>query len=80
MAKRIKIKTWEDNRTHFDFSLGGQNYTLCGLETGGDETLGIKMPVAVKRKVNCPSCIRIVCFCHEIKVSEFENNSELHRG
>ena len=74
MAVRIKIKTWEDSKTHFDFSEGGQNYTICGLETGGDESLGIQEPIVVKRKVNCARCIQIVKFCQKIKVSEFEGS------
>lgn len=72
MATRLKIKTHEDSNTHFDFSIGGQNYTLCGLETTGDINLGIHYPVTVKRKVNCRRCIDIVKFCHAIKRSEFE--------
>lgn len=70
MAQRIKINTHENKHTHFDANIN--NYTLCGLETSGDEKLGIKISVVVKRKVNCPDCIRIVRFCHEIKCSEFE--------
>lgn len=72
MATRIRIKTWENTHTHFDTHLN--NYTLCGLETGGDETNGIQVPKKVNRKVNCPACIRIVKFCHAIKTNEFENN------
>lgn len=72
MASRIKIKTQEDADTHFDFSLGGQSYTLCGLETSGDEFLGISIPVIVKRKVNCKRCIMIVEFCQEIKQKEWK--------
>ena len=72
MARRIKIKTLEDHRTHFDFHEGGQNYTLCGLETGGDERLGIGRPVQVKVKVNCPRCIDIVKFCHSIRRAEWK--------
>lgn len=74
MAVRIKIKTWEGAKTHFDFAEGGQNYTLCGLETTGDEGLGIQEPITVKRKVNCSRCIQIVKFCQKIKVSEFEGS------
>ncbi len=70
MATRIKIKTYENNNTHFDTHLN--NYTLCGLETSGDETLGIGMSKRVKRKVNCPECIRIAEFCHAIKRNEWE--------
>lgn len=72
MASRIKIKTWENSHTHFNTHVN--NYTLCGLETGGDESIGIQMPTVVKRKVNCPDCIRIVEFCHDIKKSEWENS------
>jgi len=64
MATRIKIKTWENSHTHFDTHRN--NYTLCGLETGWDESMGIQRSATVKRKVNCPDCIRIVEFCHNI--------------
>lgn len=70
MATRIKIKTWENSHIHFDTHVN--NYTLCGLETGGDERFGIQMVVVVKLKVNCPDCIRIAEFCHLIKRSEWE--------
>ena len=70
MATRVKIKTIENSHTHFDTH--NNNYTLCGLETGGDESIGIMTSVVVKRKVNCPQCIWIVRFCKEIKTSEFE--------
>lgn len=70
MATRVKIKTDFDSDVHFDTHKN--NYTLCGLETGGDEGLGIKMAVPVKRKVNCPACISIVKFCHNINKNEFE--------
>jgi len=69
MATHIKIKTLENSFTHFDTH--SNNYTLCGLETGGDGGLDISESVIVKRKVNCPDCIRIVEFCHNIKKSEF---------
>lgn len=68
MATHIKIKTTRDNHTHFDTYIN--NYTLCGLETGGDLTMGIHPGKTVKSKVNCPDCIRIVKFCHNIKISE----------
>lgn len=73
MADRIKIKTPENNHIHFDYHVN--DYTLCGLDTCGDEYLGIGIPVKVKRKVNCPACIAIVEFCHNIKKSEFENTN-----
>lgn len=71
MAVRVKIETYENKHTHFNTHIN--NYTLCGLETGGDESIGIKIAKVVKRKVNCPECIRIVEFCHAIKLSEFEH-------
>ena len=70
MATRVKIKTYENSNTHFDTHKN--NYTLCGLETGGDETLGISLSQPVKRKVNCHDCIEIVKFCNDIKRSEWE--------
>jgi hypothetical protein len=72
MATRIKIKTFENSHTHFDTHRN--NYTLCGLETGGDKGIGIQMPKNMNRKVNYPDCIRIVEFCHKIKTSEWENS------
>lgn len=71
MATHLKIKTHEDNCTHFD--TGRNNYTLCGLETGGDETLNISIGKPVKTKVNCPDCVRTVEFCHRIDKKEFTN-------
>ena len=70
MASRIKIKTLENSHTHFDTHKN--NYTLCGLETGGDDTYNIALPTTVKRKVNCPACIEIVKFCKAIKETEYE--------
>lgn len=69
MATHLKIKTHENNHIHFDIFFN--NYTLCGLESRGDETMGIAKGKVVKAKVNCPECIRIVKFCHKIKESEF---------
>ena len=69
MATHIKIKTIENNYVHFDTHRN--NYTLCGLETGGDLTMGIERPVATTRKVNCPDCIRIIKFCNEINRNEW---------
>jgi hypothetical protein len=72
MVTHLKIVTEENTHIHFDFKVGGQNYTLCGLETGGDVTLGIRMsePVLHKR-INCPRCISIVKFCKSIKRTEY---------
>ena len=69
MAIRIKIKTPDDSNVHFDTFIN--NYTLCGLETGGDGGLRFEKAVNVKSKVNCPHCIRIVEFCQSIKKTEF---------
>jgi len=68
MATHIKINTYENNNVHFDTH--NNNYTLCGLETGGDEGLGMEMGVVVKSKVNCPECIGIFNFCSKIKKTE----------
>ena len=69
MATHIKIKTPEDNYVHFDTHMN--NYTLCGLETGGDTGLGIGLAIPIKRKVNCPECIRVAEFCHRINRKEW---------
>lgn len=73
MARKVSIKTHEDNNVHFDFYEGGQNYTLCGLETGGDEGLDIEISIPVARKrVNCVRCILIVKTCKKIKRTEYK--------
>lgn len=73
MARKVSIKTYEDNNIHFDFNEGGQNYTLCGLETGGDEGLDIEISKPVTRKrVNCVRCILIVNTCKKIKRKEYK--------
>jgi len=69
MADRVKIKTHENNHVHFNTHRN--DYTLCGLDTMGDETLGIHAPIKTSAKVNCPECIWIVQFCQNIKKSEF---------
>lgn len=70
MAHRVRIKTFENNNVHFDTLRN--NYTLCGLETGGDTTMGIQIPKNTNSKVNCPECIRIVEFCHAINRNEWK--------
>lgn len=72
MATHIKIKTTDDNHVHFD--TWQNNYTLCGLETGGDSTLGFNKGITVTSKVNCPHCIRILKFCLDISKNEWTNN------
>ncbi len=70
MAKRIKIKTERDNKVHFD--LMTNDYTLCGLETAGDEGINIAKGKPVKVKVNCADCIRIVEYCQLIERKEWK--------
>lgn len=69
MALRIKIKTDTDNYVHFDVVTA--DYTLCGLETAGDESIGIERGVSTKEKADCPHCIDIVDFCNSIKRTEY---------
>ncbi len=78
MAIHLKIKSDSDNYVHFDGCMQG-DYTLCGLETQGDEgsdTLGsffIKPGKVVKQKVNCPHCISIANYCHtKIQITEYK--------
>jgi hypothetical protein len=70
MITRIKIKTTEDNNVHFDTAIN--NYTLCGMETGGDSGMGFEQGIITNEKVNCLGCIRIVEFCHQIKKTEYK--------
>ena len=72
MTTHIKIKTEENNYTHFD-GVVGAGLTLCGLETGGDEGIGIQIAKVVKVKVNCPACIATVKFCQTILKSEIKS-------
>jgi hypothetical protein len=67
---RIKIKTDSGMQVHFDTHIN--NYTLCGLETSGDETCGLSEGIITNRKVDCPDCIRIIRFCKEIKSTEIK--------
>jgi len=72
MATKLRIQTLEDTNIHFDFKEGGQNYTLCGLEVTGDDTLGISASeIVIRKKVNCPRCIQIVSVCKKIKRNEY---------
>jgi len=70
MATHVKIKTEENNCTHVDTH--SNNYTLCGLETGGDEGMGIQVAKVVETKITCQDCIRIIEFCRKIKRSEWK--------
>ena len=70
MIEHIKIYDSLHNYVHFDKK--ANSYTLCGLETDGDEYLRLKRGVTVKQKVNCPDCIDIVEFCLAIKPSEYK--------
>lgn len=69
MGTQVKIKTLEN---YFVHDTHKNNYTLCGLETGGDESIGIMLsePVPHKR-VNCPECIKIIKLCKSIKCKEY---------
>lgn len=73
MALRLCIRMTDDAYVHFDFQ--SNSATLCGLETQGDDLLGIKAGHFTTRKVNCPHCIQIVTFCKEIKGWEYKRDS-----
>ena len=68
MAQHIKIKTSTDHFVHFDRRFNST--TLCLLETGGDESIGIKAGVITTAKVNCPDCIAIINFCKNVLPNE----------
>ena len=70
MAIHVKIKTVENYNVHIDTLVN--NYTLCGLETGGDNSIGIEVSRVTNRKVNCPQCIGIINFCKKIKRKEYK--------
>jgi len=68
MARKVLIKTNENNLIHFFYGIN--DYTLCGLDTNGDEHLGIQEPINTNKPVNCFLCLNVVNFCREIKDSE----------
>ena len=78
MANHIEINDHSYNWVHFDKEVN--NYTLCGLETGGDERFSIEKGIPTKKLVNCPDCINIVQFCKAIKTTEFEPPKETNNG
>ena len=63
----IKIKTDYGEFVHASRKMN--NYTLCGIETDGDETIGIAKGVVTNEKINCPDCIEIITYCKSIKNS-----------
>ena len=71
MALKIKIKTEYDNLVHIDML--ANTYTLCGLETAGDEGIGIETGVRTNEKINCEDCIRIINICKSVKSNEIKS-------
>lgn len=72
MARHIQIKTLTETDVHLD-AVYGADYTLCGLESGGDRGLSIEEGIVVKKKVTCEMCIGIVKFCKTIKATELKS-------
>ena len=70
MSLHIKINTDTDNYVHIDAV--SNDYTLCGLETAGDETIGIKKGIRTTDKITCPRCISIVELCRTVKKSDIK--------
>ncbi len=71
MATHLKIKTEYETSVHFDGVF--DDHTLCGLTTSNDERMKIFIKNAVKTKVSCRDCIRIVQYCHGINKNEFNS-------
>lgn len=69
MAVKLRIKTHIDDHVHFAATMG-VDYTLCGLETAGDEDIEIGVGVVTKEKVTCPHCLEIVRYCKTIRKNE----------
>lgn len=72
--KHIKINTPENNDVHIDAPFG-VTYTLCGLETAGDDQLGIEVGIPTNAKVTCRTCIGMVLFCKKIRLTELDIHS-----
>ncbi len=77
MATRIKINTKDHDEAEYDtlvhFDRGRNAYTLCGLETQGDDGdggVGIAEGERTSDKVDCPDCLSVVRCCRAIKRSE----------
>lgn len=75
MASHLKIKTEENHDIHFRHYVR-DDYTLCGLDTVGDETIGIMPPISTDKKVNCIDCISITVYCKNIDTKEFINRKQ----
>jgi len=50
------------------------SFTLCGLETMGDEGIDLEAGVIVKDQIDCSSCIMTIDTAKKIK------ESEIYRG
>ena len=51
----------------------GSDYTLCGCDIYGDETLGWVGGVDTHKKIDCPRCIEVIRYCKKIKRSEYKH-------
>lgn len=66
MVEKIRVTETDDDGnlfslTHYDPAKGTPaDYTLCGLDTAGDPTIGLHGGTDATGKVDCPACISIV--------------------
>ncbi len=68
--RHLKIKTTDDEHVHFDLD---NSATLCGMETGDDDTVGIEAGRETRERVDCPQCIQLVLICKTVKFSEMRH-------
>lgn len=55
-----------ETRTHLEGI--GDSYTLCGLDTAGDDTIHGKPPIELppgKHRITCEQCLQIIAIVRE---------------
>jgi len=67
--KHLLIKTVENEHVHLDAERN--EYTVCGLDTMGDRSLGISEPIITKKKIDCPMCIQVIELCKKVRRTEW---------
>lgn len=63
----VSVTVEGETLVHFNGVIGN-SYTLCGLNTEGDEYLGQKPGKETKRKINCPDCLAIIRECKSLEM------------
>ena len=69
MINKVQIKTtYGDGDIHLSSNVN--EYTICGLDMGGDSSRGYVITTETNQKINCPECLNIINLCRLLKTSE----------